>query len=105
MEIKNILDARRNFIISTLAQENFSFDVTGVAINLNKSVGEGNDNYSNNREYNNKSKMKLTANKNNFRLAENIDEILNKIQQRKDKVIMQKKIMQTKLEKIGLKMF
>jgi hypothetical protein len=39
----------------------------------------------------------------NPKLTENIDDILSKIQMRKQKVLMQKKMMQTKLEKLGIK--
>lgn len=84
LELKNILDNRRNFIINTLTQENFSFD---ICIN------------------NSDSKPKLATvgtNKSN-KIVENIDAILSKIQERKEKVLKQKKVMQNKLEKIGIK--
>jgi hypothetical protein len=72
-EIRNILDNRKNFILNTLAMENFSFDV-GVSENKGK-----------------------------VRNIKIVDEMLSKIQMRKEKLLNQKKLMQVKLEKIGIK--
>lgn len=89
LEIQNIINSRKNFIISTMTLENFSFDI----LNKNSTTKIKADNNS-------------TANRlNENKINENLDEILVKIQLRKEKVILQKKMMQTKLEKIGLKLF
>ena len=85
-EINNILLSRKNFILSTMTYENFSFEIC-------------------NRLKTNKTNNNIDNNLNDKKLNENLDLILNKIQQRKEKVIMQKKLMQTKMEKIGIKLF
>jgi len=86
-EVKNILENRKAFLLSTLTQENFSFDFVNVKMfNLNEN--------SNKRKYPNKTKI-----------IENIDEILLKIQARREKVLNQKKLMINKLEKMGIKIF
>jgi hypothetical protein len=73
-EIKNILNNRRNFILNTLVMENFSFDVGFHEKNSNK-----------------------------IRNVRIVDDMLAKIQQRKEKILNQKKMMQIKLEKVGIK--
>jgi hypothetical protein len=80
-EIKNILDNRRNFVLNTLILENFSFDVISEKENL------------------------LLPNKNKTKAmnVKVIDDLLNKVQVRREKIIAQKKLMQVKLEKIGIK--
>ncbi len=86
-EVKNILENRKTFILSTLAQENFSFDYVNLKMfNLNDNI--------NKRRYPNKTKI-----------IENIDDILLKIQARREKVMNQKKLMINKLEKMGIKIF
>lgn len=82
LELQNILDNRRNFIINTLTQENFSFDLVAL-----KQLASFN----------------LKNNQIPHKFNENIDLILSKIQERKEKVMKQKKVMQSKLEKIGIK--
>lgn len=89
-EVKNILENRKTFILSTLTQENFSFDLVNLKI-LN--TLEVNNNV-NRKKYPNKAKI-----------IENIDEILLKIQARREKVLNQKKLMMNKLEKMGIKIF
>jgi hypothetical protein len=84
-EIKNILDNRRNFILNTLTQENFSFDVISGIDNLGANV------------------TVFKKNNNKAMNVKVIDDILSKVQARKDKILSQKKLMQTKLEKIGIK--
>jgi hypothetical protein len=82
-EIKNILDNRRNFVLNTLIQENFSFDVISGGFNP---------------------PMQPIAKKNKKIVDQKVlDEILNKVQARKEKILGQKKLMQVKLEKIGFK--
>jgi hypothetical protein len=113
MEVKTILDARRNFLLNTLTHENFSFDVIGIKEKIlttenDISATELRNTYSQELYQNklaaNKSKSKIAVMSNkNQRLVENIDEMLAKIQARKEKVILQKKTMQNKLEKIGIK--
>jgi hypothetical protein len=77
-EIKNILDNRRNFILNTLTQENFSFDVIQI-------------------------QDSQPSKKNKVQNLKLLDEVLAKVQARKEKVTSQKKMMQVKLEKIGVK--
>lgn len=89
-EVKNILENRKTFILNTLTQENFSFDL----INSKMVTIDENNNNSNKKKSNNKTKI-----------IENIDEILSKIQARKEKVLNQKKFMINKLEKMGIKIF
>jgi hypothetical protein len=84
LEIKNILDNRRSFLQHTLIQENFSFDFLKNKICDNNQV----------HSYINKKK-----------LLQNIDEMLNKIQDRKEKIITQKILLENKIEKVGLKIF
>ena len=84
LEIQNILDNRRSFLQSTLIQENFSFDFLTNKICDNNQV----------HSYFNKKK-----------LLQNIDEMLNKIQDRKEKIITQKILLENKIEKVGVKMF
>jgi hypothetical protein len=98
LEIKSILDTRRNFILNTLTQENFSFDINNNA-NAKIYSSEIKDISSK------KSKNDFRSNVQKARLAENIDEIISRIQARKEKVILQKKVMQSKLEKVGIKIF
>lgn len=78
-ELKSILDTRRNFVIDTLTQENFSFDIM-TRVNSN-------------------SKAKV-----NSKVIAGIDEMLVKVQQRKEKVMTQKKMVTLKLEKMGMKL-
>lgn len=87
-EVKNILENRKVFILNTLTQENFSFDLANI-----KSVNATDLN-------NNKKKIP-----NKTKIIENIDEILFKIQARREKVLNQKKLMINKLEKMGIKIF
>lgn len=88
-EVKNILENRKLFILSTLTQENFSFDFVHSKI-LNGS------------DLTNVNKKKIP---NKAKIIENIDEILLKIQARREKVLNQKKLMMNKLEKMGIKIF
>ena len=88
-EVKNILENRKLFILSTLTQENFSFDLANSKI-LNAAE----------LSINNKKKIPNKA-----KIIENIDEILLKIQARREKVLNQKKLMINKLEKMGIKIF
>ena len=92
-EVKNILENRKEFILNTLAQENFSFDFISSNTNSNKMIIPERDN-SIKKKYPNKAKI-----------IENIDDILIKIQNRREKVINQKKLMMGKLEKMGIKIF
>jgi hypothetical protein len=78
-EIQHILDNRRNFILNTLIQENFSFDVIN-------------------------SQEPTTFKRPKAMTVKVIDDILSKVQARKEKILSQKKLMQVKLEKIGVKM-
>jgi hypothetical protein len=120
LEIKNILDSRKNFMMNTLTMENFSFDfhlkneivLNNNNVNLNTITLSGASNKmvnmtsKTNLSTQTKSKVNFNTNvnkQNNIKLVENIDEILAKIQVRKEKVILQKKMMQTKLEKVGIK--
>jgi len=89
-EVKNILENRRLFILSTLTQENFSFDFA------NSKIQNASFDLSNNI------KKKIP---NKAKIIENIDEILLKIQARREKVLNQKKLMMNKLEKMGIKIF
>jgi hypothetical protein len=89
LEIKNIIDSRRIFILNTLIQENFSFDYSGGQF------VEGSCE---------KKQSSFKGQQSNPRLVENIDELLQKIQQRKEKILLQKKLMQSKLEKVGIKL-
>ena len=84
LEIKNILDTRKTFLQHTLIQENFSFDFFVDKISDNNPV----------QSYFNKKK-----------LLQNIDDMLNKIQDRKEKIITQKILLENKIEKVGLKIF
>jgi hypothetical protein len=84
-EIKNILDNRRNFILNTLSQENFCFDYIGTS---DRSGGVGR------MVLNKKSKVQ------NMKL---VDDMLAKVQERKEKIIAQRKLMQVKLEKVGVR--
>ncbi len=111
MEVKTILDARRNFLLNTLTHENFSFDVICIKEKIlttenDNSCTELKNTFSQelyqNKLTQNKSKIAVMSNKNQ-RLVENIDDMLAKIHARKEKVILQKKTMQNKLEKIGIK--
>jgi hypothetical protein len=95
-EVKNILENRKEFILKTLAQENFNIDFICSKINSNSSkisIPERVDN-SIKKKYPNKTKI-----------IESIDEILIKIQNRREKVLNQKKLMMVKLEKMGIKIF
>jgi hypothetical protein len=87
LEIKSILDNRKNFMLNTLTQENFSFDL--VVSNKTKETSAINENSS------------AVINKN--KLVENIDLMLARIQARKEKVMDQKRNLQMKYEKVGLK--
>jgi cell division protein FtsB len=98
LEIKNILDTKRNFILNTLTQENFSFDINNNLI-TKTSPGEVKENSSK------KTYGDFRSNVQKARLNENLDDIISKIQARKEKVILQKKVMLSKLEKVGIKIF
>lgn len=87
-EVKNILENRKAFILNTLTQENFSFDLINTKSSM---IGLDNN-----------IKKKLP---NKAKIIENIDDILVKIQARREKVLMQKKLMINKLEKMGIKIF
>jgi hypothetical protein len=133
MEINTILDTRKNFLLNTLTQENFSFDLVNLNAmsNLSKqitfvdkktaSTNTSSKNFIKEREANNsvcvdsgsghdnlipgigKPKISFTNPLRNQKLVENIDEMLAKIHARKEKVLLQKKAMQTKLERVGIK--
>ena len=77
MELTNILEERRNYIINTMMTENFAFDIIS-----NERCGS--------RSSNKLQEMKL---------IKNIDEILVKIQQKKEKMIKHKNFLMTKYEK------
>ena len=79
-EVRSILDNRRNFLIATLGYESFSFDV----LNFEGSAKAG--------------KIKAAV-----QINEAIDEVLQKLRERKEKVVMQKRLMQAKFEKLGIK--
>jgi len=70
-----------------LIQENFSFDFL-----------------SNNKIFSSSDKQKY-MNFNKEKLLKNIDDMLCKIQERKQKIITQKKLIESKIEKVGFKMF
>lgn len=79
-EINNIVNSRKEFLLATLSYENFSFDylnIDGIAKQ-------------------NKIKTAIQVN-------EAIDNILIKLRDRKDKVLSQKRLMQAKFEKLGIK--
>lgn len=80
MEVKNNLENRRNFVLKTLNTENFSFDVLSL---------DG---------PNKKNKVKKA-----LEINDTINEVLGKIRDRKDKVMTQKRLMQAKFEKLGIK--
>lgn len=77
MELTNILEERRNYIMNTMMTENFAFDI------IANERGES------------KSSNKLQE----MKLIKNIDEILLKIQQKKEKMIKHKNFLMTKYEK------
>lgn len=79
-EVKTILDNRKSYLIASLAEESFSFNVQNI---------EG--------------QSKLEKIKSAVQVQEAFDEVLNKIRERKEKVTTQKQILQAKFEKQGLK--
>jgi len=89
MEIQNILDNRKVFMQQALIQENFSFDFISNKINSNLI----------------QSPNKNLKNMNKEKLLKNIDDMLSKIQERKEKIISTKKLINSKIDKIGLKIF
>ncbi len=89
MEIQNILDNRKVFMQQALIQENFSFDFISIKINSNLI----------------QSPNKNLKNMNKEKLLKNIDDMLSKIQERKEKIISTKKLINSKIDKIGLKIF
>ena len=78
MELTNILEERRNYILNTMMTENFAFDIISEVNNKG-----------------NKSTNKLQE----MKLIKNIDEILLKIQQKKEKMIKHKNYLISKYEK------
>ncbi len=87
LEIQHILDNRKIFLQQALIQENFSFDFL-----------------SNNKIFSSSDKQKY-MNFNKEKLLKNIDDMLCKIQERKQKITTQKKLIESKIEKVGFKMF
>ena len=79
-EVKQILENRRTFIMATLIEESFSFDILNI---------EG--------------PAKLGKIKTAVKVNEAIDEVLMKLRERKDKVLTQKRLLQAKFEKLGIK--
>lgn len=88
MEIQNILDNRKVFMQQALIQENFSFDFLSNKINNNVI-----------------SPYQNIKNMNKEKLLKNIDDMLNKIQERKEKITAQKNVIETKMDKVRLKIF
>lgn len=79
-EVKNILENRKTYVLASLSEESFAFDVINI---------EGPN--------------KLGKIKTAVQVNEAIDEVLMKIRERKDKVITQKRLLQAKFEKLGIK--
>lgn len=79
-EVKNILENRKTYLLTSLSEESFAFDVINI---------EGPN--------------KLGKIKTAVQVNEAIDEVLMKIRERKDKVITQKRLLQAKFEKLGIK--
>ena len=73
-EIENLKKEKENFMRSVLTEENFTFDI----IRTNEKSRSGNN------------KMKLIEHK---ILSDNVDEILQNIQQKKEKLILTQKMM------------
>lgn len=79
-EVKSILENRKTYLMASLAEESFSFDVLNI---------DG--------------PLKLGKIKTAVQVNEAIDEVLMKIRERKEKVITQKRLLQAKFEKLGIK--
>lgn len=79
-EVRSILENRKNFLLATLNYESFSFDI----LNYEGPARLG--------------KIKAAV-----QINEAIDEVLQKLRERKEKVVMQKRLMQAKFEKLGIK--
>lgn len=73
IELENILEERKQYIINTMVTENFSFDIMGSSKND-------------------------SSKKQELRLIKNIDEILLKIKQKKEKIARQKNVLINKYE-------
>lgn len=99
MEIKTILDTRMNFLLNTLTQENFSFDL----LNQNHNHNDKQRSLHVNGKIIDSNCQIVNKNVNTGKIIDNIDEMLAKIQARKEKVMLQKKAMQSKLERVGIK--
>lgn len=79
-EVISILENRKTYVMAALSEESFAFDVINI---------EGPN--------------KLGKIKTAVQVNEAIDEVLMKIRERKDKVITQKRLLQAKFEKLGIK--
>lgn len=79
-EVRSILENRKNFLIATLNYDSFSFDILNV-----------------------ESTAKLGKIKAAVQVNEAIDEVLNILKDRKEKVFMQKRLLKAKFEKLGIK--
>lgn len=79
-EVKHILERKKTFLIATLIEEAFSFEIVNI---------EG--------------PSKLDKIKSAILVNEAIDEALQKLKERKEKVLNQKKLLQSKFDKLGIK--
>jgi hypothetical protein len=92
IELKNREDEVIKYRLNTLEVESFEVSlINNYAMNTNYDSNEG------------KNLRKVKGNIKPKKIIENIDDMLLKIQARKEKVLMQKKMMQNKLEKVGIK--
>lgn len=107
IELKSILEERRCYILNTMTFENYSFDI--LANSSSRIQTNSSDNVNNNNNENINTHMASNSYNNTCKgmkeqkLAENIDEIILKIQQKKERLLSQKKIVENKLEKQGVK--
>ena len=102
LELKNILEEKRNFILKTLTSENFSFDLIPKKINNLKSakknisspITKKNNNINVNNNNNN---CNSYTNNNNFNVEEinnNIDKMLDLINKRKKDIEQERKYLE-----------
>jgi len=102
-EIQNILENRKKFILNTLMQENFSFDIIeNKSTPMKNSKTQeyfantyNNNNTNDNLKYQKKDKM-------NQKFIQNMNEVLQKIQIRKNKILTEKENLKSQLEKVGI---
>jgi hypothetical protein len=82
-ELQIILENRRQFVLNTLTQENFSFDIFKASKTTSDNTG------------------KKSGPKN--KMLQTIDQLVLKLQDRKQKVLNEKKSFHSQLEKVGIK--